>query len=100
MKKGIIVTNVFVASWIVFTLILIVSLSLIDFKLGTKIGAGLFYIKGHYKEMTEIGGEMKNTIVTEQGPGIITVPLGLSLFTALIAIVYLKLKKKDEKITK
>jgi hypothetical protein len=98
MKGRIIAANVFFVSWIIFTLILIVSLSMVDLKMGDKIGEGIFYIKGYYKEMTEIGGEMESTIVTEQGPGVFTVPLAISLLLTLIVSIFLPKNEKDEKI--
>jgi hypothetical protein len=76
---------------------MVLTLAMVDLKLGTKIGEGVFYIKGHYKEMTEIGGEMKSTIVTEQGPGVITVPLALSLLITLIAAIFLPKKRRMKK---
>ncbi|WHY03319.1 hypothetical protein [Neobacillus sp. DY30] len=100
MKKRVIDANIFIVSSIIFTIIMLVTLAMVDLKLGTKLGEGVFYIKGHYKEMTEIGGEMKSTTVTEQGPGVITVPLALSLLITLIAAIFLPKKKKDEKVVK
>ncbi|PLR75313.1 hypothetical protein CU633_21765 [Bacillus sp. V3-13] len=99
-NKRIIVLNVFIVTWVISTIVLMVSLSMVDLKLGTKLGEGFFYIKGHYKEMTEISGQMKSTTVTEQGPGIFTVPLGFSMLLAAIVFIYLKAKKKDDKIAK
>jgi hypothetical protein len=98
MKKWLKVANVFVVSWIIFVAILLIGLALFDIKLGTKLGEGIFYIKGYYRDTIEIGGKLKNTTVTEQGPGILTVPLAFSCLIALISLFFIKSKKKVDEV--
>ncbi|EPE63488.1 hypothetical protein L479_00073 [Exiguobacterium sp. S17] len=57
-----------------------VYLNVSTLELNQTIGSGVFYLKGYYEE--------GNMIVTEQGIGVITLPLAIGLVTStLIKVV-------------
>jgi hypothetical protein len=53
-----------------------VYVNLSTLELNETIGSGLFYLKGYYEE--------GNMIVTEQGIGVITLPLAIGLVTSTL----------------
>lgn len=60
--------------------IVMVYLMQIDFEMNEKIGEELFYLKGYYEE--------GNEIVTEQGIGVVTIPLMVGLAISILCKIF------------
>ncbi|TCI71296.1 MULTISPECIES: hypothetical protein [unclassified Exiguobacterium] len=73
-------SKLFVSISVISLFAIMVYLNVSTLDLNETIGSGLFYLKGYYEE--------GNMIVTEQGIGVITLPLAIGLVaSAIIKIV-------------
>lgn len=73
-------STLFVSISVISLFVIIVYINVSAIELNTTIGAGLFYLKGYYEE--------GHIIVTEQGIGVITLPLTIGLIAStLIKII-------------
>ena len=73
-------STLFISISIISLFAIMVYLNVATLELNETIGSGLFYLKGYYEE--------GNLIVTEQGIGVITLPLVIGLIgSTLIKIV-------------
>ncbi|TCI52117.1 hypothetical protein EVJ30_10120 [Exiguobacterium sp. SH5S13] len=69
--------TLFVSISVVSLFMIMVYITISPLELNETIGSGLFYLKGYYEE--------GNMIVTEQGIGVVTLPLAIGLvFASLI----------------
>ncbi|WP_281883508.1 hypothetical protein [Paenibacillus sp. YYML68] len=75
-----------------FTLIMgaiLIYLSQIEMKLGDRIGKDWYYLKGYYEKQASMDGSSYKAIVTEQGIGVVTIPLAGSIgITLLYLFIY------------
>ncbi|MCI2254819.1 hypothetical protein L2D08_10630 [Domibacillus sp. PGB-M46] len=78
--------NSFFTTAIVVLTIVMVYINQLDLELNEKVGSGLFYLKGYYEE--------GNVVTTEQGIGIVTIPLFAGLLTSLILLGIQVVRKK------
>ncbi|WP_152545910.1 hypothetical protein [Exiguobacterium sp. AB2] len=69
-------STLFVSISVISLCAIMVYLNVSTFELNETIGSGLFYLKGYYEE--------GNMIVTEQGIGVITVPLVIGLVASTL----------------
>lgn len=73
-------STLFLSISVVSLCAIMVYLNVSTLELNQTIGSGVFYLKGYYEE--------GNMIVTEQGIGVITLPLAIGLVTStLIKVV-------------
>jgi len=81
--------NVFLSITVIVFSIVLIYINQLDLEINQKIGKGVFYLKGYYKE--------GNEIITEQGIGVITIPLFVGLIVSMsitiIQITFNKMKK-------
>ncbi|WP_404354057.1 hypothetical protein [Exiguobacterium aurantiacum] len=72
-------SKLFISISVVSLFAIMVYLNVSTLELNETIGSGLFYLKGYYEE--------GNMIVTEQGIGVITLPLAIGFaFSTLIKV--------------
>jgi len=69
-------STLFVSISVISLCAIMVYLNVSTFELNETIGSGLFYLKGYYEE--------GNMIVTEQGIGVIAVPLVIGLVASTL----------------
>ncbi|MCT4776001.1 MULTISPECIES: hypothetical protein [Exiguobacterium] len=69
-------STLFVSISVISLFAIMVYLNISTLELNETIGSGLFYLKGYYEE--------DNMIVTEQGIGVITLPLAIGLVTSTL----------------
>lgn len=73
-------STLFLSISVISLCVIMVYLNVSTLELNETIGSGVFYFKGYYEE--------GNMIVTEQGIGVITLPLAIGLVTStLIKVV-------------
>lgn len=71
MTKNLSFSTLFVSTSVISLFAIMVYLNVSTLELNETIGSGLFYLKGYYEE--------GNMIVTDQGIGVITLPLTIGL---------------------
>lgn len=76
MTKKLSFPTLFVSISVISLCAIMVYLNVSTIELNETIGSGLFYLKGYYEE--------GNMIVTEQGIGVITLPLAIGLVTSTL----------------
>ena len=64
---------------------LLVYINKVELEINERLGSGIFYLKGYYKE--------NNMIITEQGIGIIFIPLIVGFICAGFLVLIMNLKK-------
>ncbi|WP_215114310.1 hypothetical protein [Exiguobacterium sp. s70] len=80
MTKKLSFSTLFLSISVISLCAIMVYLNVSTLELNEAIGSGLFYLKGYYEE--------GNMIVTEQGIGVITLPLAIGLIgSTLIKVV-------------
>lgn len=68
--------SMFLSISVISFVIIMIYVNLSTLELNETLGSGLFYLKGYYEE--------GNMIVTEQGIGVITLPLAIGLVFATL----------------
>lgn len=76
MNNNLSFSTLFVSISVISLFAIMVYLNVSTLELNETIGSGLFYLKGYYEE--------GNMIVTDQGIGIITLPLAIGLVASTL----------------
>lgn len=76
MTKKLSFSTLFISISVISMFAIMVYLNVSTLELNETIGSGLFYMKGYYEE--------GNMIVTEQGIGVITLPLAIGLVASTL----------------